>query len=146
MYTSYDLRAGKQIEMKEIGGVIPVFAGIPSAEKAVKLRDHLMDLHNRGYYLCPSFDVEHEAFDSCRYWRGPVWPHMNWMLYHGFNAYGMQDVADILKADTFEIVDQFGFFEYYEPQKDLAKSLRKAYGGTHFSWTASSVIDLIHNP
>ena len=146
MYTSYDLRGEKQIAMKEIGGIIPLYAGIPSQEKAAALNYHLQELHASGYYLCPSFDVQSPAFDSCRYWRGPVWPHMNWMIYHGLKQYGFQDTAQIVKADTFEIVDKFGFFEYYEPEKGLAQSLKKAYGGANFSWTASSVIDLIHNP
>ena len=146
MYTSFDLRGGKQIEMREIGGIIPIFAGIPSAEQTNVLNSYLQDLHQKGYYLCPSFDVDGAAFDSCRYWRGPVWPHMNWMIYHGLKDYGFHDTAAIVKADTFEIVEKFGFFEYYEPQKELAKSLTKAYGGANFSWTASSIIDLIHNP
>lgn len=146
MYTSYDLRAEKQIAMREIGGLIPLFAEIPGTKQASALEAYLQKLHRSGYYLCPSFDVEHPAFDSCRYWRGPVWPHMNWMIYHGLKAYGFSATAEQVKADTFELVDSFGFFEYYEPQKSLAAQVGKAYGGDYFSWTASSIIDLTHNP
>ncbi len=146
LYTSFDLRGGRQIAEKEIGGLIPLFAQIPSQDQAGRIHDYLHNLQINGYYLCPSFDVDSPSFDSCRYWRGPVWPHMNWMIYHGLKHYGFLDTAAQIKADTFEIVDKFGFYEYYEPLKSKANSLVKGYGGDNFSWTASSVIDLIHNP
>ncbi|MCI4670381.1 MAG: glycoside hydrolase [Bacteroidia bacterium] len=145
MFTSYDLRSGEQIKHKEIGGIIPVFAGIPDSQQAEKINQYLSELHDRGYYLTPSFDVDSQLFDSKRYWRGPVWPHMNWMIFHGLNDYGFKDTAAIVKSDTFEIVEKFGFFEYYEPDKALAAKLVRGYGGGLFSWTASSIIDLIHS-
>ncbi|MEM6347533.1 MAG: trehalase family glycosidase [Bacteroidota bacterium] len=144
LFTSYDLRAQKQIVAKEIGGFIPLYAGIPTQAQAQALNQHLTNLHERAYYLCPSYDVDSPAFDSCRYWRGPIWPHMNWMIHYGLKNYGFEQTAQILKSDTLEIVEKFGFFEYFEPQKSLAQQLSKGYGGDHFSWTASSIIDFIH--
>ena len=146
LYAPYDLRGKKPILQKEIGGVMPLFAGVPTKAQAKAIHTYLTDLHARGYYLCPSFDVDSPLFDSKRYWRGPVWPHMNWMIYHGLKQYGYSELAGTLKSDTLEIVEKFGFFEYFEPQKSVAQHLSKGYGGDNFSWTASSVIDLIHNP
>lgn len=143
MFTTYDLRGGKQIVEKEIGGLIPMFAGIPDQEQASHLNAYLENLHNRNFYLCPSFDVDSPRFDSKRYWRGPIWPHMNWMLHQGLLQYGFDEMAGTVKKDTLEIVDNFGFFEYFEPQKTIASKLEKGYGGDLFSWTASSIIDLI---
>ncbi|MEM9846744.1 MAG: glycoside hydrolase, partial [Bacteroidota bacterium] len=111
--------------------------------QATVLNSYLKSLHQRDLYLCPSFDVDDPLFDSKRYWRGPVWPHMNWMIYQGLKQYGFEETAKIVKADTLEIVHKFGFFEYFEPQKEVAKTITKGYGGDHFSWTASSVIDLV---
>lgn len=145
MYTSFDLRAEEQIVAKEIGGLIPLFAGIPSTERAASLDEYLRVLHDRGYYLCPSYDVDSPFYDSCRYWRGPVWPHMNWMIYHGLRQYGYADTAKIVKSDTLEIVSRYGFYEYFEPFKAAPSSIDRGYGGDNFSWTASSIIDLIHN-
>ena len=146
IYNSYDLRAEKKIAFKEIGGIIPLFAGIPSEEKAKALHQYLESLNQRGYYLCPSFDVDSEFFDSKRYWRGPIWPHMNWMIYQGLKSYGFNETAEIVRQDTLGIVDKYGFFEYFEPHKQLAQEVNKGYGGSQFSWTASSILDLIHNP
>jgi hypothetical protein len=144
IYTGYDMRAGKQLAMKEIGGFIPMLAEIPTANQATRMNDYLKNLHQRGYYLCPSFDVDHPLFDSKRYWRGPIWPQMNWMLHHGLLAYGFRDTADLVKNDLISLVNQLGFHEYFEPQKSLAAGLKTGYGGDNFSWTASSIISLMH--
>ncbi len=143
VYTSYDMRTQEQIKHKEIGGMIAMFADIPSSNTAQRIADDLKSLHDRSFYLCPSFDVDSPLFDSKRYWRGPIWPHMNWMMSRGMKAYGYDELSNIIKSDTIEIVDKYGFCEYYEPQKSVAKNLTKGYGGELFSWTASSIIDLI---
>lgn len=142
LFTSYDLRAEKQIVEKEIGGLVPLFADIPDQDQAKRLHSYLESLRQRNLYLIPSFDVDSPRFDSKRYWRGPIWPHMNWMIYHGLKGYGYDEMATQVKHDTLEIVDKFGFFEYFEPQKSIAKSLTHGYGGDQFSWTSSTIMDL----
>ena len=146
MYCAYDLRAGRQIEEKEVGGIIPLFAGLADENQASHIEQYLLDLHRRNFYLCPSFDVDSPAFDSKRYWRGPIWPHINWLVYRGLQRYGFSETAEIVKKDTLELVEKLGFYEYFDPQKEQIAQLTKGYGGDMFSWTASSVMDLIHNP
>ena len=41
-FTTYDLRGNKQILHKEIGGLFPLFAGIPSPTQAEKINEYLM--------------------------------------------------------------------------------------------------------
>lgn len=141
-YVSYDLRQKKQIRHKEIGGLVPLFAEIPDATKAGKLNDYLQSLSKRGYYLCPSFDVDSELFDSKRYWRGPVWPQMNWMIYNGLLKYGMTDTANTVRSDFNALIDKLGFYEYFESQKTVVNKLDKGYGGANFSWTAACYIHM----
>jgi len=143
MYTGYDLRENKQLPHREIGGLVALFAGIASKHKASRMNNYLSDLHTRGFYLCPSFDVDSPLFDSKRYWRGPIWPQMNWMLYHGLNKYGYKNTADIVKNDLIELVSKLGFYEYFESQKHQAIKLSNGYGGNNFSWTAACITDLI---
>ena len=143
LYVSYDLRSKEQIAHKEIGGVASIFSDVASQQQAKAINDYLMNLHERDFYLCPSFDPDSPLFDSKRYWRGPIWPQMNWMIYKGLKANGFETTAQIVKSDFLELVSNLGFHEYFEPQKSIAKTLSKGYGGDHFSWTASSVIDLL---
>lgn len=145
-FTTYDLRGEQQIMHKEIGGIFPVYAGIPTAEQAEAINNYLQELHTKDYYVCPSFDPESPLFDSKRYWRGPIWPQMNWMIYHGLKNYGYEETAAIVRSDLLELVSRLGFTEYFESQKSIVKNIKQGYGGDNFSWTASSVIDLIHNP
>ena len=68
---------------------------------------------------------------------------MNWLIHHGLLAAGFSETAAIVRADLLEIVEQVGFYEYFEAQKDLATQLDKGYGGGKFSWTAACVLDLL---
>jgi hypothetical protein len=142
-FTCYDLRKAAQVEYKEIGGLTALSAEVASADQAQKLNDYLNDLHNRGYYLCPSFDVDSPLFDSKRYWRGPIWPQMNWLIHRGLKAYGFHDTAQVVKDDLLELVGNLGFYEYFEAQKSIAAHLDKGYGGGQFSWTSACVLDLL---
>ncbi|MEM9259816.1 MAG: trehalase family glycosidase [Bacteroidota bacterium] len=142
-FTAFDLRSQRPIAHREIGAFTALSAQAATPEQAAKLNDYLQHLHARGYYLCPSFDVDSPLFDSCRYWRGPVWPQMNWLLYHGLKRYGLQGTAELVRKDLLTLVGRHGFWEYFEANKDLAGRLDHGYGGNNFSWTAASWLDLL---
>ncbi|GAB5555516.1 MAG: trehalase family glycosidase [Saprospiraceae bacterium] len=141
-FAAYDLRDQNHILHKEIGGLVALYANIPTKEQASVLNDYLLSLNERGYYTCPSFDVDSPLFDSKRYWRGPIWPQMNWMIYHGLKNYDYNQTANIVKSDLIELVTKHGFYEYFEAQKSVAKNLTTGYGGNDFSWTAACALDL----
>lgn len=143
-YVAFDLRTHRQILHKEIGGLTALFANVPEQAKANKLHQYLKKLHLRGFYICPSFDVESPLFDSKRYWRGPIWPQMNWMIYQGLKDYNFKETANIVKNDLIQLVAKLGFHEYFESKKSLANQLTKGYGGSHFSWTAACILDLLN--
>ncbi len=142
-FAPYDLRGGHHIAFKEIGGLAALYAEIPNPRQAKSLNNYLWSLHERGFYICPSFDVDSPLFDSKRYWRGPIWPQMNWMIFHGLKKYGFDKTAAIAKSDLIELVSQHGFYEYFESQKSLAKNMTSGYGGGDFSWTAACTLDLL---
>lgn len=148
-YCSYDMVAEKQIELPEIGGLCALFAGVASNERAEKIAKYLLGLHNQRaepYFLCPSFDPDELLFDPKKYWQGPVWPQMNWMLYRGLKRYGFQFLADIVREDFLTLVRKNGLYEYFDPRRNMLDILKKGYGGNDFSWTSAMAIDLIRNP
>ena len=71
-------------------------------------------------------------FDQKRYWRGPVWAIINWMLSEGAAANGFEPLAQRLKTDTAGLMQQSGFCEYYDPLTG------EGLGGGAFSWTAAA--------
>jgi hypothetical protein len=143
IYCCYDLKNQELLAHREIGGFASLFAGIPPPERARLMNNLLYLWHDEGYILCPSFDVASPHFDSKRYWRGPVWPITNWLLYHGLKRYGFDKMASVVRDDFIDLVQRQGFSEYFEPDRTISSGLHEGYGGKHFSWTASCFIDLI---
>ncbi|NNE75650.1 MAG: glycoside hydrolase, partial [Pricia sp.] len=145
-YVHYDLRNDKQIRHISSSSFSPLYANIPDQERAGIMAKTILDrFGGEDKYLCASFDPTNERFDPKRYWRGPVWINMNWMLYHGFKNYGFLDVAERIKKDTIELIDRDGFFEYFDCRKDNGEASRTGYGGDNFSWSAALLIDLLYN-
>lgn len=145
LYAPFDLRNDKHIALKEIGGYTAMIANIPSAKRARILRNQIETLADReeGFRVMPSFDPDHWIFNPKKYWKGPVWPQMNWLLYQGFRRYGFHGTANKLKWDFLDLVNNLGFHEYFDPRRAVADELTHGYGGDHFSWTAAVVLDLI---
>jgi glycogen debranching enzyme len=148
-YCSYDLIAKKQIALPEIGGLCALFAGIPGAARAEKIAAYLNSLHqerSEQYFLCPSFDPDEPLFDPKKYWQGPIWPQMNWLIYQGLKRYGFNDLRHIVRDDLLTLMSRFGLYEYFDPRKKMIDTLIKGYGGNDFSWTSAMALDLIENP
>lgn len=115
IYLSLDRRSGRLIEVPTSAGFLPLFAALPDPDRAGRLAATLETWGRAVRFLVPSVEPTHPAFDSLRYWRGPVWVQVNWMLWQGLRRYGFVDLAARLQADTFALVEGHGFREYYDP-------------------------------
>jgi len=148
-YTYYDLRNGRYLKALSSSSFTPLFAGIPDKEKALEMIQHLDKGRFSGFsnenYLCASFDPQSPHYNSSRYWRGPVWINLNWLIYRGLAKYGFSNLAATLKIDSLALLDKYGFYEYFEPSKALNQELEKGYGGKNFSWSAALAIDMIND-
>lgn len=145
VFTPYDRRANKSVNHLEIGGIAALFAEVATRDQAEMINNYLQRLNILKYQLMPSFDPASPLFDSARYWRGPIWPQMNWMIYHGLKAYGLDDTADMVKHSLINLIEKLGFYEYFEAQQAILPQLEAGYGGNNFSWTAACAVDLILN-
>lgn len=148
-YVCYDLKNDCKIKLREVGGFIPIFSGIPNDNKVQQMIDCMYSnsfVGEKGveFYCCPSFDKSNKSFVSNKYWRGPVWANINWLLYKGLLRYGYLNEANAFRKDTLELVSKLGFYEYFEPSKKQVEDLVQGYGGHTFSWTAAVVLDLIN--
>ena len=92
-------------------------------------------------YLCASFDPESDRFNPKKYWRGPIWINLNWMLYNGLNNYGFTDIANRVKEDSITLIEKYGFYEYFDSRKSVTE--HAGYGGNNFSWSAALLLDLL---
>ena len=143
-YFDYDVRQNRQIPIKVSNGFMPLFAGACSPMQAEKLKDQLISSFGAGdYILCPSCAVNEPTFDPIKYWRGPVWININWMLYHGLKRYGFSNESKQVKTQTLMLIEQNDFYEYFNPTPGLPGNER-GLGGNNFSWTAALYLDLIN--
>lgn len=145
-YYAFDLKNNRQIPIKVSNGFMPLFAGACTQLQAIQLRDQLMrSFQAETYLLCPSCAVDEDAFNPIKYWRGPVWINVNWMLYHGLRRYGFHEEARLVRSTTIKLVEETGFYEYFDPRAEV-KGNERGLGGNFFSWTAALYLDLAdHN-
>ncbi len=73
----------------------PLMARIPSEARATELvQRHLMNEEEFwGEYVIPTISRNDPAFRDQLYWRGRVWPPVNYLVYLGLRAYGFDAVA-----------------------------------------------------
>lgn len=143
-YIHYDLRNERPIRHVSSSSFAALYAHIPSKDRAeVLVNTMLSRFGGDDKYLCASFDPTDEKFNPRKYWRGPVWINMNWILHHGLLNYGYTEVAQQIKDDSIALLERDGFFEYFDCRKDNGEDKRVGYGGDNFSWSAALIIDLI---
>ncbi len=146
LYGYYDLKNERFISIATAMGFSPLFAGIVSKQRAMRLlkiiESSAFSGEDQSLFLCPSLAINHPEFDPKRYWRGPVWLNINWLLYKGFYNYGFKSVARAIKNDSIRLVQQNGFFEYFNPMPD--ENEVNGYGGQNFSWTAAIILEMLN--
>ncbi|MDE2334902.1 MAG: hypothetical protein KGK10_10235 [Rhodospirillales bacterium] len=128
LFLSRDLVAGAALDVATSAGFLPVWAGVgDGAHLAATLARWLT--HAR--FAVPSTDPAEPSFEPLRYWRGPVWAVVNWMLAEGFAAAGEVASAQRIRNDTQALIGGAGFAEYFDPLTGAGA------GGNRFSWTAA---------
>ena len=140
LYLDYDVRAGEHIRIRSATGFAPLYAGIPSAERARQLVARLPAAGARigdGGWALTSLPPDDPRFEPTLYWRGPIWPIQNWVLYRGLIRYGYTDLAERVRSTLVELSRESGFWEHYNPENG------RGHGGEEFSWTAGLVLDLL---
>lgn len=131
LYFSVDAITGDRIVVATSACFLPLFAGIPDPPTAARLASRLEAWGEAVTYLVPSTAPGDPRFDPVRYWRGPVWLNVNWMIGEGLARYGFVELARRVRADTRRLIALSGLREYYHPRTG------QGLGGQDFSWSAA---------
>jgi len=144
LYFDYDMRVGAPIAVNTAMAFMPLYAGLASDIQAHRLiYEHWLN----PVEYAPDDVVRHQitttskaepAWEARRYWRGPVWIILNWLLADGLRRYGFNDLAEALRRDSLELITRSGFREYYDPRDG------SGCGSTDFSWSAALAIELLN--
>jgi len=133
-YLCRDRVAGKLIDSPSIGGLLAAFCAIPTA-RAARIAQTI-DGHNTRFRVA-SHPPQDPRFDPKRYWRGPVWLVVNYMIADGLALAGQEDAAAAITASSLDLIRESGFAEYYDPMSG------EPLGGGRFTWTAAMVLEFM---
>ncbi|HVF24468.1 MAG TPA: trehalase family glycosidase [Anaerolineales bacterium] len=126
----------KPILQANAGQFVTLFGGLPTYEQAQRLVHQLKETNFWTAFPVANTPTDSPEYAPEHYWRGNVWPCLNWLIYQGLRRYGFHDLADELAVRSFALLEQSGFWEYYHPETG------QGLGGQEFSW-ASVMLDMI---
>jgi hypothetical protein len=135
-----DLRADALVPELGVSSLMPlVVPGLPEHVVRALVRTAAGPHFGLGtsVRLAPSYDLTGHAFDPGRYWRGPAWFNVNWLLERGLRQHGYPESADALRDAALDAAGGSGFAEYVDPYSGEARGTRD------FSWTAALALDLL---
>lgn len=128
-YCSLDLRTNRFADTANSATFLALYAGVG------RHQDELLQLLSRFSdgirFMVPSFDPSSPLFDPIRYWRGPVWAPVNYLIGKGLKEVGEDAWAARIREDTRKLIQAHGFAEYFSPVDG------QGCGGQAFSWTAA---------
>ncbi len=113
------------------GTMMALYGELANESQAIKLNNVLKDWLDLTNYGVSSTYAKSAEFEPQRYWRGPVWLHMNWLLALGTDAYGFTEETQRIKDSASKLIHKEGFYEYFNCDTGAG------CGGDAFSWTAA---------
>jgi neutral trehalase len=133
-FLAYDTKSSRTTGPPTAAGLIGLWSRGVDHARARRMYDRLQGWSDHVKYAVASTDPTAASYDPIRYWRGPVWVLVNWLVADGCSHAGMRAEADALRAETRALVAQ-GFTEYYDPRDGTG------IGGQGFSWSAALTLD-----
>ncbi|HJT57703.1 MAG TPA: hypothetical protein VJ761_14475 [Ktedonobacteraceae bacterium] len=129
---------------------MPLYAGAVADRQLDRLLGHLLQADEFSpAYPVPSTAVNSRYFEKERYWRGPTWPITNYFIIEGLKRYATKHSnlgqrANYLTTRTIEMIQDNGFWEYFDPLDDGTEAHARGMGFSSFSWTAAILIQLLN--
>ena len=133
-YLCFDRIAKSLIDSPSVAGILPILA---SNAHARDISQRLNVLRKHCEYLVPSHDPSSALYDGLRYWRGPAWLIVNYLIVKGLDQTGETEMSSHIISDSLALIEKSGFAEYYDP------ITAEPCGGDSFTWTAAMVVEFL---
>ncbi|MEM5529310.1 trehalase family glycosidase [Gammaproteobacteria bacterium AS21] len=130
-YCTLDARSNRLSDDVTAASFLCLYAGVGSPLQKQAQLDLITKWSSKVNYMVPSFDPFHQKFDSLRYWRGPVWSIVNYLIGVGLTEQKEYALAEKIRLDTQQLISEKGFAEYFSAIDG------QGCGGDSFSWTAA---------
>jgi len=130
-YCTLNLRTNHHSEHVNSATFMCFYADVGSKEQRKLQLKRLNSWQQKVNFMVPSFNPYDELYDELRYWRGPVWGMINYLIATGLSDAGESKWAEAIRKDTYTLIKDHGFAEYFSP------ATGQGCGGDTFSWTAA---------
>ncbi len=138
-YVCLNRKSGGLVDSASVGGLLPLLVlpdGHPHLNALCRRLNHSLDVAPFGVASHPPED---SRFDGRRYWRGPSWLIVNYLLIKGLQDNNNAALAERIVNASLRCIEQSGCSEYYHPITG------EALGGGTFTWTAAMVIEFLQH-
>ena len=130
-WCSRDLLTRRSSAFVTSASFLSFYAGLSDPARDQAMLRHLERIAGGVSYLMPSLDPDDPGFQMIRYWRGPVWAVVNYMIGSGLAELGHLEQGERVRRDTRALIERNGFYEAFSPLDGTGS------GGDDFSWTAA---------
>jgi glycogen debranching enzyme len=127
MWRSFDQVAGEAVPAVTSAGFLAFWAGLGDDALARQLEAWIAKAPHAVASVAPG----DPRFDRKRYWRGPIWAVVNFMVAEGLRETGHAALAERVRTGTRRLIEAAGFHENFDPLDGAGA------GGGHFTWTAA---------
>ncbi len=138
----FDLRAHRPIRCVTSAGLCPLLVPSLTRTEARRFLDRIFGPDFAGakglaFPVVLSTGARSSEFRPRAYWRGPAWPVINWLLWCGLRAHGLESEATRLREANLALLARPGshFAEYFDP------FTAGPLGSPDQSWTAAVTLD-----
>lgn len=138
LFVDLDRCAGQPIPVRAAAGLLPLELPLPMSIVNRLLQtahDHVVDGPHGP--VVPSVAADDPSFEARRYWRGPVWANITWLLLEALRMRHADKLHGELRGGLLRMVDRAGCHEYFDPLTG------DALGADRFSWTAALCLTLL---
>jgi putative isomerase len=98
------LWSGKFVRSLAPTSFYPLLSGAATPEQASAMVELLRDPRKfGGTWILPSTTRDDPAFSDNVYWRGRIWPPLNFLVWHGLRRYGRMEEATTLADNGFRL-------------------------------------------
>ncbi|MEY3702589.1 MAG: hypothetical protein RLZZ561_209 [Pseudomonadota bacterium] len=130
-YCSRDATTGESSSLVTNASFLAFYADVGSKTQRARLLKALERITTTANYLLPSLEAGSRDYDHKRYWRGPIWLVVSYMVAQGLAEAGHLEWAERIRTDSAKLIEKSGFYESFSPETGDGS------GGPDFSWTAA---------
>ena len=130
-FCARDARTGQFSDGFSNASALAFYADAGSDQQKDHTLAHIRRIHQKTRFGQPSWDPDAAGFESQRYWCGPLWCQMNYMISQGLAESGEAGLAEKLRLDLRRVIELSGFYECFDPMTG------QGCIGRDFSWTAA---------